>query len=89
MEQTTLSIEGMSCGHCVKRVTAALSGVAGVVVEEVAVAKARVSFDPQRTNPAALAKVVENAGYMATTQASAPAARFPMVQGGCGCGCRH
>jgi copper chaperone CopZ len=32
--KTILNIEGMSCGHCVNAVTAALKGVAGVISAE-------------------------------------------------------
>ena len=47
METYELSIDGISCGHCVARVTRALAGVRGVKVEQVSVGSARISIDPQ------------------------------------------
>lgn len=38
-----LEISGMSCGGCVRGVTAALSGVAGVSVQQVVVGKAVIA----------------------------------------------
>ena len=40
-----LKIDGMTCGGCVRRVTAALTGLEGVTVEGVEVGKARVTLD--------------------------------------------
>ncbi|HZD92313.1 MAG TPA: cation transporter [Pseudolabrys sp.] len=61
----TLKIEGMTCGHCVKAVTEALSEVPGVQkVEGVSLEQkqAVVSGDPK---PDALVSAVEEAGYEA------------------------
>ena len=44
MKEFTLQIEGMSCGGCVRRVTAALEAK-DVAVERVDVGTARGSFD--------------------------------------------
>jgi copper chaperone len=60
-----LKIAGMSCMHCVKAVTEALSGVPGVTkVEEVDLEQgtARVEGSP---DPQALVAVVKEAGYQA------------------------
>ena len=65
MERTELSIDGMSCGHCVGQVTKALRTVPGVVVEQVAVGKAQVSFDPAKASRDAVADAVTKAGYAA------------------------
>ena len=43
-----LSIEGMHCEGCVRRVTTALQGVKGVEVGSVQVGSARTKFDPNR-----------------------------------------
>ena len=63
MEQLTMTIGGMSCGHCVKAVKQALARVEGVEVEEVTVGAARVSFDPARTRADLVTDAVRNAGY--------------------------
>jgi copper chaperone len=63
METTTLTIGGMSCGHCVKAVEAALGGVEGVRVESVEMGTARVEYDPAAVTPERLAAVVEEEGY--------------------------
>jgi copper chaperone len=65
MEPLTLNISGMSCGHCVGRVSSALKNVAGVEVENVKVGSADVSYDPRVTSPAQIASAVQNAGYTA------------------------
>ena len=65
METLGISIDGMSCGHCVSAVKAALSKVAGVTVDEVKIGSATMSYDPARTSPAAIAQAIEDAGYQA------------------------
>lgn len=60
-----LKIEGMTCGHCVKHVTEALSkvpGVQNVVGVSLNEKLAFVSGDPK---PAALVESVADAGYEA------------------------
>lgn len=64
MERTTLAIDGMSCGHCVARVSKALEGT-GARVDRVEIGSATVEYDPAVTSPAALAAVVSDAGYAA------------------------
>jgi copper chaperone len=73
METETLTIEGMSCGHCVGRVTKALSGVPGLNVEDVTVGSARVSFDPGRTSREQIDTALDAAGY--TVKSHAPIGR--------------
>lgn len=53
----------MSCGHCVSAVSRALEAVDGVTVESVGVGGATVSFDPERADPARIARAVEAQGY--------------------------
>ena len=66
MENTLqLSIEGMHCEACVRRVTNALSGVEGVQVESVEVGAAKVTFDNDRTSPAQIAAAVDRIGFTA------------------------
>ena len=66
MEKVHLSIDGMSCGHCVSRVRTALAGVEGVRVEDVQVGSADLEFDPQRTSAARIASAISDIGFDAT-----------------------
>jgi len=67
MALTTLKVSGMTCGHCVKAVTEALEGVAGVRQAKVEVGggRATVEYDENQTSPAVLAGVVTEEGYAA------------------------
>lgn len=58
----TLQIRGMTCGHCVRAVTKALQGVAGVenVSVDLGAGQARVSG---AADAAALVRAIENEGY--------------------------
>lgn len=62
-ETVLLDIAGMTCGHCVGRVTQALRGVEGVEVLRVAVGSATVSYDPDDVSPSALDDAIEAQGY--------------------------
>ncbi|MEH7467989.1 copper ion binding protein, partial [Priestia megaterium] len=50
MENVTLSVQGMSCGHCVKAVEGGLGELNGVKSVEVSLedAKVTVAFDPSQ-----------------------------------------
>jgi len=67
MEKLSLSISGMSCGHCVSRVTKALQGLDGVAVENVTVGTATLSFDPDRVTPQRITGAVDDLGFQART----------------------
>ena len=58
-----LTIDGMSCGHCVAAVRRALERLAGVEVEEVMIGHVRLSYDPQRVDRAALEAAIAGEGY--------------------------
>ena len=58
-----LTIDGMSCGHCVAAVRAALERLPGVEVQEVVIGHARISYDPATVDRAAIEAAVEGAGY--------------------------
>ena len=59
MGQTcTLRVEGMACGACenrVQKVAKRIDGVADIVADH-RTNSARVTFDPSRTSPSAIAK---------------------------------
>ncbi|WP_380184283.1 copper-exporting P-type ATPase CopA [Kalamiella sp. sgz302252] len=64
MTQTTLlTLDGLSCGHCVKRVKETLEQRADVEQAEVSINQARVTGE---ADPQALIAAVEQAGYQAT-----------------------
>lgn len=63
MERITLKVDGMSCGHCVQAVRAAITGVEGAQLEQLAIGSATVAFDPSRTTVGALIEAVADAGY--------------------------
>ena len=82
-QTTTLSIDAMSCGHCVKAVTKALSAVPGVQVRSVAVGSAEIEAKDGAAAGQAVAALAA-AGYPARTTASKAAA--PAQSGGGCCG---
>ena len=60
-----LKVEGMNCGHCVKSVTEALSGVAGVKkVIEVSLERGEAVIEGT-ADAAALIAAVEESGFEA------------------------
>ncbi len=63
MAEVNLTIEGMSCQHCVMRVKKALDQVAGVSRADVSVGAAAVTYDESKAKKEDVEKAVENAGY--------------------------
>jgi copper ion binding protein len=72
-KKATLNVSGMTCMHCVDRVTKALKKVPGVADARVSLEKAQaeVEFDPAKAGVAELEKAVEAAGYK-VVKAAAP-----------------
>ena len=70
MAKTTLEINGMSCQHCVKTVTDALTALEGVQRAKVNLRKgeAIVHFDASRTTPANLTEAITEAGFEAVAK---------------------
>lgn len=62
-EQETLSIDGMSCEHCVKLVREALDDLDGVTVENVEIGTATVSYDRGAVSRDAFATALDDAGF--------------------------
>ncbi|HET9869661.1 MAG TPA: heavy-metal-associated domain-containing protein [bacterium] len=73
MSQAVFNIDGMTCDHCVRAVTEALKGVAGVREAEVNLKDrlARVTYEGGLETPAVL-RAVEEAGYRASPAESRP-----------------
>lgn len=63
--QTTLNIDGMTCGGCVKSVTNALNQVAGVQNADVSLENksAKIDFDDRQTDLDTLKQAIEDAGF--------------------------
>lgn len=61
--ETTITIEGMSCGHCVAAVREALAALPGVTVENVGIGSAKLAYDPNQTTIDAIRAAIEDAGY--------------------------
>ena len=65
MKELRLTIEGMSCEHCVRAVKSRLTATPGVNVEEVVVGAATLQYDPAKTNVEAIEEVIADEGYTA------------------------
>jgi copper chaperone CopZ len=65
MQKLNLSIEGMHCGGCAAKVSAALKQVPGTTVESVVVGSAKVLFDPHKTTDGDLIAAVNHLGFKA------------------------
>ncbi|MBI4767204.1 MAG: copper-translocating P-type ATPase [Deltaproteobacteria bacterium] len=65
LEQTALSVGGMSCAACVARVEKALGGLEGVQKAAVnfATEKAQVTYDPRKVDLEKFRRAIEDAGY--------------------------
>ena len=61
-----LTVEGMSCGHCVMHVKSALEDVAGVTKVEVDLLKKSAMVEGEGLDDAALKAAVAEAGYRVT-----------------------
>ena len=63
--QTTVSISGMSCAHCVRAVFTSFAGVAGIERADVSIGKAVIDHDGTVT-PEDIRAAVKLAGYEVT-----------------------
>ena len=68
MERLRLSIDGMSCQHCVRAVTSALQRVPGVRVEHVEIGTAVVDYEPAQATEQAIVDAVSDEGYEAVRE---------------------
>lgn len=68
MESLHLTIEGMTCEHCVRAVEGRLRKTPGVQVERVIVGSADLHYDPSRTNVDEIADVIADEGYTAFSE---------------------
>ena len=65
MERVNLTIEGMTCEHCVRAVRGRLEKTAGVKVGKVDVGSASIEYDPAKTNLDDIEMAIADEGYTA------------------------
>ena len=65
MEALHLTIEGMTCEHCVRAVEGRLRRTPGVQVERVEIGAAELHYDPAKTNVDQIADAIADEGYTA------------------------
>lgn len=91
MTTLTLSIDGMTCGHCVTNVRRALESLPGVHVQDVRIGLAQLHVaDASPTTLRPILAALTDAGYPGSVQtagATAPTAASASPKSGCGCGC--
>ena len=63
MRSVQLTIGGMSCGHCVARVSKTLAALEGLEVRDVRIGSADLRFDPERRSVDEILDAVRDAGY--------------------------
>ena len=63
-----LSIEGMHCEACIRRVTNALNSVEGVRVDSVEIGSGNVTFNPETIETEQIAAAVDGIGFTARVQ---------------------
>jgi len=65
MEKKTLTVEGMSCDHCVKAVNNALGGIAGITGIVVSLKDKTVTFshDPVQAPLETIKAAIRDQGY--------------------------
>ena len=70
LQKATFAIEGMTCGGCVGAVKVQLKRTPGVTDYDVSYeeAEAVVTFDPQVTDPDAIAESITECGFKATVK---------------------
>ncbi|KAB8128996.1 copper chaperone CopZ [Gracilibacillus oryzae] len=65
MTNTTLNVEGMSCGHCVSSVEGSVGELNGVEAVKVHLddAKVDVTFDSEKVDLQVIKETIEEQGY--------------------------
>ncbi len=63
MTETVITIEGMSCQHCVMRVKNAIASLGGIKDASVEVGKAKVTYDETKIQKKDIEEAVIKAGY--------------------------
>ena len=63
MKSAILTVDGMSCGHCLNAVSRALSSLAGVRLEAVRIGRVELRYDEGLTDLTRISAAVQSAGY--------------------------
>jgi copper chaperone len=63
MTSLNLTIDGMSCGHCVMSVHKALRALDGVDVQQVQIGSAALQYDPARRTVEEILEAVRDQGF--------------------------
>jgi copper chaperone len=67
-KELTLSVEGMHCGACVRRVTAVLQSMKGVELGAVKVGSVEMIFKPDQASAEEIAAAVNRIGFSARVE---------------------
>ena len=65
MEHLNLTIEGMSCEHCLRAVRGRLERTPGVAVDNVEIGSATLRYDPAKTSIDDIEEAIADEGYTA------------------------
>ncbi|MFT9847722.1 copper chaperone CopZ [Aneurinibacillus sp. REN35] len=63
MQNVTLKVEGMSCGHCVKSVEGALKEIGAAGKVNLEAKTVQVEFDENKVSVDAIKEAIEEQGY--------------------------
>jgi len=66
METLHLTIDGMTCQHCVRAVDGALRRTPGVEVTQVEIGSADIQYDAATVSAERIAEVIADEGYSAS-----------------------
>jgi copper chaperone len=65
MSRITVSIDGMSCSHCLTAVRRAVEGLDGAELEELKLGSAKVRYSPEKLSAERILEAIGDAGYEA------------------------
>ena len=63
MRRLVLTIDGMSCGHCLAAVNRSLAVIPGVQLDSVQIGRADLQYDDSLTDLTRISTAVQGAGY--------------------------
>ena len=63
MTDIIVTIEGMSCMHCVGRVKRAVEALSGIQSLDVQIGQAKITFDESKLKKGDIEKAITGAGY--------------------------
>jgi copper chaperone len=63
MERANLTIEGMTCEHCVRAIKGRLEKTPGVTVQNVQVGSASIQYDEKQVSLPEIVEVIADEGY--------------------------